>query len=104
MSNALGVATSVFDGYPLTERGRQQATALAESLSGPVAGGAMTQVFSSPVQRARETAGILATWWRLPVAVVPGLEEIHVGEHEGRLGEDVVRLGVGNWHRWLLTG
>jgi len=99
-SNVLGVATSALDGYPLTDLGRHQATAAGEALVESDA----SQVYSSPVLRARQTAAIVAKRSQLPVTVVDGLEEVHVGVYEGRAGDEIVTQGVANWREWLALG
>jgi probable phosphomutase (TIGR03848 family) len=67
-------------GIHLDLRGRRQARVLAEALAGlPIAA-----VYSSPLERARETAMPLAGKLRLPVKISPGLEELDYGEWTGR--------------------
>lgn len=81
--------------YPLTAKGRLQAEQTAAYLSRyPV-----TQVFTSPLQRARETAEIIAAGVGAPVAVLEGFRELNVGTLEAeppsaaswRLHDDIVR-------------
>lgn len=59
--------------FPLTDRGREQARALAELL----AGRGIQRVFSSPLARARETAELVADTLglRSHLSVVPALQE-----------------------------
>ncbi len=58
-------------GFSLTERGRLQARAAAEHLKNrPV-----VAVYSSPLQRALETAGEIASRYSISVVVEPGLTE-----------------------------
>jgi broad specificity phosphatase PhoE len=65
--------------YPLTPKGIYQAEQTADYFAGkPV-----DAVFSSPLKRARETAGILGARLGLPVTVVEELREINVGDLEG---------------------
>lgn len=65
--------------HPLSEKGRAQAASMARKLAGerPVAA-----VFSSPLQRAVETAEIIAEPLGLPVRQLHGLIEYHVGLYE----------------------
>ncbi len=78
---------------PLTERGRLQARALAEGLAGNEAGngaplltrfGSIAAVYSSPLQRAADTATHVAEALGLAVQTEPGLIEMDVGEVEGQ--------------------
>lgn len=64
---------------PLNERGRAQARELAEQLATV----AIDVVYSSDLDRARETAEIVATRKDLPVAIDVGLREIDVGSWSG---------------------
>jgi broad specificity phosphatase PhoE len=66
-------------GIHLNKRGREQAAALAESLKGlPI-----RAVYSSPLERAVETAGPLAQALGLPVQTRAGLLDTDVGSWEG---------------------
>jgi probable phosphoglycerate mutase len=71
---------------PLSELGRRQARAAAASL------GAIDAVFASDLQRAAETATIIATdLGVLPVVVDPGLRERCAGEWEGLTRAEIER-------------
>jgi broad specificity phosphatase PhoE len=96
-SNVRGIATSALEGYPLTTRGRRQAAAVGREL----AGRGVERLYASRIQRARETAGIVADSLGAPLTVVPGLEEIDVGDFEGRSDADVQTSAVANFERWL---
>lgn len=67
---------------PLTELGRRQAQALAESLRGEP----LAAVIASPLRRAYDTAVPIATAAGLGVEVEPDLAEMDVGELEGLSG------------------
>jgi probable phosphoglycerate mutase len=92
---------------PLTERGRAQAQRLAAWLAAPPgdgsgapgaeghpnasgaapAGGAgrgLAHAYSAPLRRAQETAGIVATHLGLPCTVLADLDEVRVGDLDGR--------------------
>ncbi|MDP9251443.1 MAG: histidine phosphatase family protein, partial [Chloroflexota bacterium] len=60
---------------PLTERGRQQARAVAEALVSE----RFDRVISSPLSRCRDTALVIAQRQQLPVDLEPDLVEIDVG-------------------------
>ena len=64
---------------PLSERGRNQATALAETLQGIK----FEAIFTSPSQRARETAAPLVSQRNLELHVVPELAEMGFGQLGG---------------------
>ncbi len=67
-------------GVRLNAAGQKQAQALAARLNkAPLAA-----IYSSPLERARDTAEPLATAKRLPVHVLSGLGEVSYGEWQGK--------------------
>jgi broad specificity phosphatase PhoE len=80
---------------PLTQRGRQQAEALADRLEGI----ALDEIYSSDLQRTRDTARVIAARRGLTVEELPALREVDVGlwsgltrdEAEDRFPEDFAR-------------
>jgi broad specificity phosphatase PhoE len=64
------------DGDRLTERGRQQARAAASALAGEHP----TLLLTSPLRRARETAGALAEVLDLTPTILADAVELHAGE------------------------
>jgi probable phosphoglycerate mutase len=72
---------------PLNETGRQQASALATALENEP----LDAVYSSDLERARETARIVAEPRGLQVEVADGLREKHFGSWEGLTDEEVLR-------------
>ena len=66
--------------HPLTANGRDQAQKLAETLANE----GINAIYTSPVPRACETAGILAESLSLPIEVSDGLREFDAGVLEGR--------------------
>src|SRR5512135_3574571 len=79
-ANLLREFSNGLDKHPLTEKGRQQAAALAERLKGqPISGS-----YTSPVLRARQTAAILSAALGLPAETADALREYSVGIFEGR--------------------
>ncbi|MCS7179578.1 MAG: histidine phosphatase family protein [Anaerolineae bacterium] len=75
-------------GVYLNERGRAEAQALAERL----ARAALAAIYSSPMERAQETARFIAERHSLEVRLHPGLNEVDCGQWSGqpadRLRED----------------
>jgi probable phosphoglycerate mutase len=63
----------------LSQRGRQQVESLALRLQPEK----IDAIYSSPLQRAQDTAQAIARYHRLPVEIEPSLKEIDVGELEG---------------------
>lgn len=78
----------------LTAAGREQAAALAARLAGlPLAA-----IYSSPLQRARETAAILAETLLLPVTVDPAFNEIDYGAWTDT--RYATLAGDAQWQHW----
>ena len=69
---------------PLNETGHKQAQNLAQKLQPEK----LDIIYSSPMIRARETAQTVASVSKIPVEVMPGLEEVHYGEAEGMYSEE----------------
>jgi len=75
-------------GVHLNDRGKAEAEALATRLGIlPI-----RAVYSSPLERALETAAAVAASQRLPVETAPGLVEIDFGEWTGRTLADLDQL------------
>jgi broad specificity phosphatase PhoE len=66
--------------HPLTERGRQQAVALAHRLRGA----SITRVYCSPVLRAHQTAEVLSAELSADLKIEDALREFDVGVLEGK--------------------
>jgi broad specificity phosphatase PhoE len=64
---------------PLDDRGREQVRRLAERLSDE----RIRAIYSSPLQRALDTARAIASLSGAPIFLEPGLKEIHHGSWEG---------------------
>src|SRR4051812_3106307 len=88
--SASGRHTGTTD-IPLTERGREQARALAPRLTG----WRFALTLSSPLQRAAETARLPG----LDPAVDPDLREWGYGDHEGRTTAELREAEPG-WTVW----
>jgi probable phosphoglycerate mutase len=75
-------------GVHLNEKGRKQAALIAQTLSkAPI-----KAVYSSPLERAVETATPLAQALTLPVIIRTGLIEIDFGRWQGKTGKQMRRL------------
>jgi len=79
---------------PLTERGREQARALRETLAGLA--GRADAIWTSPLARARETAELAGL---APTQVVDDLAEWDYGEYEG-LSTAELRAREPGWSIW----
>ena len=75
-------------GVHLNERGLKQAEALVPALQKAP----LKAIYSSPLERARETAGPLAQALGLDVQLVTDLADVEVGEWAGRTLKSVRRL------------
>lgn len=83
---------------PLSEAGRQQASALARREFGSVAA-----VISSPLRRARQTAELIAEQVGTEVSVHDGFVECDFGAWEGKTLEEVQRGWPGELAAWLTS-
>jgi broad specificity phosphatase PhoE len=81
----------------LNERGRAQAATLAETLQGT----GLDAVFTSPSQRARETAGPLLTQRDLNLQIIPEVAEMSFGELGGMSLEQAAHTFPEVLKRWL---
>jgi ribonuclease H / adenosylcobalamin/alpha-ribazole phosphatase len=85
------------DGEPLTAVGRAQAEALADR----VAGTGVTEIWSSEIARASETAQIVAARLALPVRRDARLNEMLMGPWEGLTEDEVAALDPEAYQTWL---
>lgn len=107
--------------YPLTDRGRHQVRALADRWLAE--GRDFDCILSSPLERARETADIIAEALDVQVESDPVWLERNIGEFAGMTGEEVNKhfpnrdrefitpfaaiigdQGEGNWELYLRAG
>ena len=84
VSNAMRRFQGVQD-VPLSELGRRQ----AEALAGAFGQRRIAAVYSSPLQRARHTAELVAAAVQAPLRSVDDLRELSLGEWEGCTVEEV---------------
>ncbi len=82
--NARGEISTGPPGGPLSDLGVAQSADLASQL----AASAIAAIYSSPLERARQTAKILADPHGIPVVVRPELTEVSAGELDGRSDEE----------------
>jgi broad specificity phosphatase PhoE len=82
---------------PLNEAGREQAYELAARLEHEP----LAAVLTSPLQRAAETAHIVAAARRLRVVPEPGLLEIDVGSWSGLTRAEIEHRFPDGYRRWL---
>ena len=78
--NVEGRLPSQLPNVPLTDEGRRQAHQAAVALAGLN----LSAIVSSPLERARETAEIIARGWGLPVREEPRLMDTEMGRWAGR--------------------
>lgn len=82
-------------GVHLNEQGQREAAALARRLESV----ALDAIYSSPIERARETAHAVAQNRKRDVQIHPGLIEVDVGEWTGRLISELVETDA--WKQML---
>jgi probable phosphoglycerate mutase len=83
---------------PLNDAGREQAHELAETLAGE----GIDAIYTSDLQRARETAEILAARFGSEVVALRELREIDVGDWQGLTWPEIEERhpdGAARWHR-----
>jgi broad specificity phosphatase PhoE len=85
---------------PLTERGRAQAADLATRL-GEIP---LDAIYSSDLERARETAEVVARSQGLEVTQLPALREVDVGSWSGLTREEAERRYPEGFRRWRAGG
>lgn len=83
---------------PLNENGRAQAHLLAQQLSGQ----SFAAIYSSDLQRARDTAEIMAVAIGLPVTLEPRLREIDQGDWEGQLVDEIKARYAEVWQKRIV--
>jgi broad specificity phosphatase PhoE len=85
---------------PLTERGREQAHALADLVGSEK----IDAVYTSPLRRARETAEIVAARAGLEAVALPELREVDTGSWSGLSRADVEARFPEGFARWRSGG
>ncbi|MEM0154457.1 MAG: histidine phosphatase family protein [Methanothrix sp.] len=79
-TNSRDILSAKYEGYPLTERGRNQVSETARQLEGIE----FSKIYSSPVLRARQTAEILRGERKLEINIDERLGERGMGSMEGK--------------------
>lgn len=83
---------------PLTPRGEAQGRARGRAIA---AGGArIAAIWTSDLQRARDTAAILGAELGVPVTSNPGLRERHGGDWQGHTGDEIEQRWPGMRAAW----
>lgn len=86
--------------HGLTEKGRRQAVELAEKMGNL----GVTFLYTSPLQRAVETAQILSQALGIPYEVTDALREFDCGIAEGRADAEAWALWKSDWVEWFERG
>jgi probable phosphoglycerate mutase len=81
---------------PLNDAGHAMAVAIADSYAGT----RWAAIYTSPLQRARDTASPLAERVGLPLQIERGLREISYGAWDGMLEADVERMYSAEFKAW----
>jgi broad specificity phosphatase PhoE len=96
-ANVLGVISNRGLGYGLTELGRQQAQALAESFAGV----GVTHIYSSPLLRAVQTSEILSKAMAVSFESAEALREFDCGVLENKSDETSWRMNREMFETWM---
>lgn len=96
-ANVRRALDSVPPGPPLTEAGRRQTEELAASLAGEP----IVAVYASTALRAQQTAAPIAAAHGLDVEVVDGVQEVFLGDLEGRTDHDALRVFFEAFSAWV---
>lgn len=86
-------------GIPLTEEGRRQAQRTGEALAGlPI-----SAIISSPLERACETAALIAQARDIPIQLEPDLVDTNVGKWTGRNYDELSKSDDAEWKLYAPT-
>lgn len=99
---AYGNLMRVFQGHtdaPISDRGARQLEALARRFADIP----FDAIYSSPLQRARQTAEAANRTLRLPLQIEPGLIEINGGAWEGKKWGDLPVLYPESYEDWSIA-
>ena len=83
---------------PLNDNGLKQAQLLYQSLAGEKVN--VSRIYCSRQKRALKTAGTVGAYYKAPVQVIPGLEEMNFGIFEGHTWEEIAALYPDELDQW----
>lgn len=83
---------------PLNDNGLKQAQLLYQSLAGEKVN--VSRIYCSRQKRALKTAGTVGAYYKVPVQVIPGLEEMNFGIFEGHTWEEIAALYPDELDQW----
>jgi broad specificity phosphatase PhoE len=95
-SNLERALDTAIPGAPLTDEGHSQAAAFAERASALE----VVAVYASTATRAQQTAAPIAAAHSLEVQIVDGVQEVFVGDLEGRNDEKAIHEFFEIYSRW----
>jgi alpha-ribazole phosphatase len=91
-----GVCYGLLD-VPLSEEGLRHARAIAAALAGE----RFAAIYTSPLRRCAETAGMLAEGRECPLETLDAFRELNFGRFEGRTYDDLARDYPDVYQRWM---
>lgn len=95
--NVDGYFSSAIPGTPLTERGREQASAAAAGLVRQE----IAAVYASPILRARQTGEIVSATLGVPLTLLDDLREVGMGVREDTPGTNTEFFNHASFQAWL---
>lgn len=95
-SNLARALDTAIPGAPLTDEGHSQAADFAEKSTSL----AVTAVYASTATRAQQTAAPIAATHSLEVQVIDGVQEVFVGDLEGRNDEQAIHEFFQIYTKW----
>ncbi|WP_020668908.1 histidine phosphatase family protein [Amycolatopsis nigrescens] len=95
-ANVRKALDTALPGPPLTDLGREQAEALAESVGDQP----IVAVYASHAIRAQQTAAPLAMKLGFETQLVEGVQEVSVGDLEGRTDREAIEIYASVVHPW----
>lgn len=86
---------------PLNSTGIEQAHSLAGHIRSQKIN--ISHIYTSHLKRAYQTANILSGELNIPFDILPGLEEVDLGEWEGRTWHEVKEIFPSTYNEWYLN-
>ncbi len=84
---------------PLSDQGRMEALSLAQALSREP----IQFLYSSPLQRALETAQPISEKFKLSVEILPGMIDLDFGDWEGKSSKEIAESDPELFQKWART-